>query len=104
MRNKEDILNSLASLKPLDDYKKLDNLYDNLDEHFRNGRFEVVDEILSGVDVENEHIDILLGYLTASLPARHKLVKRKEFYKKIEDKFSKDYGYPYTADLLRGLE
>lgn len=83
--------------------QKLDSIYDTLDEHFRNGRFAEVDEILTKIDVEKENTDVLLGYLTASLPASHKLKTRRGFYKKVEIKFNKTYTWKETVELLRGL-
>jgi hypothetical protein len=80
----------------------LDLLYDAVDERMRIGEFEQLDAILSGVQPAHFAVDILLGILTATLPARGRLPSRKALCERIEQTL-KDRG-EYEPGLLAGLE
>jgi hypothetical protein len=80
----------------------LDLIYDSVDKLMRDGQFSKLDAILSGVPVASLTADILLGLLTASLPARNRLPSRKPLFRQIEQTF-KNRGQ-LEPGLLTGLE
>jgi hypothetical protein len=57
----------------------LDLLYDQIDARLKAGKFEDTDKLLQKLNVAKLSIDLLLGVLTASLPARYKLPSRGVF-------------------------
>jgi hypothetical protein len=80
----------------------LDLIYDSVDALMRKGQFSKLDSILSGSSVANLTVDVLLGLLTATLPARNRLVSRKPMFLRIEDTL-KERGQ-LDPGLLAGLE
>lgn len=80
----------------------LDYLYDQVDAAFKEGRFSDIDELLKIVPVENYSADLLLGFLTATLPARSRLRARGEFFKRAET-IIRERG-EWVSGLLVGLE
>jgi len=80
----------------------LDDLYINIDSILKANDFQKCDEILRNLDIRNTNTDLLLGYLTATLPAKSKLPFRQEFYKNVEE-LTKQRG-EYEESLLRGLD
>ena len=81
---------------------ELDEIYDLIDDLFHVGEFERVNSILQDLDLKNTETDLLIGYLTATLPAKNKLPYRETFYRKVE-KLLKERG-DYEDGLLNGLE
>jgi len=80
----------------------LDLIYDSVDELMRQGEFQQLDALLAGLPVAEMSVDVLLGYLTASLPARSRLPSRNALYAKTEQTL-KERG-ELEAGLLHGLE
>jgi len=80
---------------------KLDELYEEIDGLMKNGAFEECDEILRRVDVVRTDTDLLIGYLTTTLPGKSKLHSRPGFYKQVEEELKRRRNY--TPCLLRGL-
>jgi hypothetical protein len=80
----------------------LDLIYDSFDERFQKGEFEALEQLLSGIRPADLPVDILLGILTATLPARTKLPSRAELYQRVEATL-KERG-EYEPGLLAGLE
>lgn len=80
----------------------LDLLYDSIDELLKTGKFNEVDEILSQMDVSEYSADILLGVLTATLPARDELKSRPQFFREVEQSLRR--RGEYEDCLLVGLE
>ncbi len=62
----------------------LDLLYDSFDGLFRRGEFERADSLLSQLSADKFSADVLLGILTATLPARSRLPSRPRFYHAVE--------------------
>lgn len=62
----------------------LDLLYDGFDELFRKNEFATADALLAQMSVRDYSVDLLLGVLTATLPARSRLPSRAEFYRAVE--------------------
>lgn len=80
----------------------LDLIYDSVDKLMRDGQFPTLDSILSGVPVAELTVDILLGLLTATLPARNRLHSRNPLFRQIEQTL-KNRGQ-LEPGLLTGLE
>jgi hypothetical protein len=80
----------------------LDLLYDKVDELLKTGEFEKLNQILADSSPEELSIDMILGLLTSSLPARSKLPARADFFEKSEAAI-KSRG-EYEDGLLSGLE
>lgn len=80
----------------------LDLIYDAIDALLRDGRFEKCDEDLRDIDVSTTSVDILLGVLTATLPAHSRLPSRPRLVRAARDVL---LGMNEDADLiLAGLE
>ena len=76
------------------EYEKLleittDILFEQIDTLLTEGRFDLVDQILEGIDIEWMLDDLLVGYLSITLAASHELKERAVFYEKVEAKLGK---------------
>jgi hypothetical protein len=80
----------------------LDVLYDRVNDLLKARNFSALDMLLRQVDADAFSVDILLGLLTASLPAKSKLPSRSKFYAKAEASI-KQRG-EWEEGLLTGLE
>lgn len=78
----------------------LDNLYEHIDFLMRTEQFSVLDFRMKCVDIKTEYTEVLLGWLTATLPAKSKLPFRPEMYKRIESELNKRKQF----GLLEGLK
>lgn len=81
---------------------ELDHIYDLVDTLMKTGQFSALDKLLNRVDVESASADILLGYLTATLPAKRSLPSRSSFFYRVRLELIKLDDDPVA--LLRGLE
>jgi len=63
---------------------ELDKINDDFDGLFLEGNINEVNDFLKDVDIKNVETDLLLSYLTATLPAKSKLPYRNDFYIKVE--------------------
>jgi hypothetical protein len=79
----------------------LDIIYDQVDEMLLAGKFDDVDHLLGGIDVGMLSVDLLIGILTATLPARQRLANRPLFYARVEQALT-ERGELKTG-LLEGL-
>lgn len=80
----------------------LDIIYDNINNLLTEGDYQRIDAILSALDPEPLSVDILLGLLTSTLPARTKLSRRRDFFSKVEEELRRREGW--EKGLLTGLE
>lgn len=80
----------------------LDVLYDRVDDLLKDRKFTSVDDLLRQASIDSLSVDILLGLLTATLPARGKLAARAEFYAAVEASIKK--RGEWESGLLAGLE
>jgi hypothetical protein len=80
----------------------LDALYDRVDDLLKTEEFETLDGMLRQAKVESLSADVLLGLLTATLPARAKLPARANFFAEAEASI-KARG-EWENGLLAGLE
>jgi hypothetical protein len=79
----------------------IDFIYNTVDLMLRDGRFDLVDELLRQVDVKNK-VDVLLAYLTLTLPAKSKLLQRASFFERVKQELTQ--RGEYREALLTGLE
>lgn len=82
--------------------KELDRIYDWADTLMSDGRLSELDEGLATVKVEDTPMELLLGYLTATLPVKSSLPARKKLYEEVRlilMKRDEDH-----LALLKGLE
>lgn len=80
----------------------LDALYDRIDDLLKTGEFMTLDEMLRQASAGSFSTDILLGVLTATLPARSKLPGRAKFFAEAEGSI-RARG-EWENGLLAGLE
>jgi hypothetical protein len=80
----------------------LDLIYDWVDEMLRNEKMVELDSALTKLSVADLSTDLLLGVLTATLPARNRLPSRSRLFAEIE-KAIRNRG-EYEEGLLTGLE
>ena len=59
---------------------QLDLIYDWMDDLMWAGRLDEIARILSEVPVEETSTDLLLGYLTATLPVKRRVEGRDKFF------------------------
>lgn len=60
--------------------RKLDRIYDWMDDLMWAGRLDEIARILSEVEVEKTSTVLLLGYLTATLPVKNRVPGRDKFF------------------------
>lgn len=80
----------------------LDLVYDQVDGMLKTGRFDQVNRLLSMVEAESLSLDLLLGLLTVTLPARSKLPDRGRLFSGAETALKK--RGQWEEGLLAGLE
>lgn len=80
----------------------LDVLYDRIDDQLKRKQFGVTDTLLRQAKVDLLSPDVILGILTATLPARSKLPSRAKFFAEAEASL-KARG-EWENGLLAGLE
>jgi hypothetical protein len=80
----------------------LDLIYDQIDEMLRKAEFSKLDLVLAELPVSDLSIDLLLGILTATLPARSRLSNRAHLFAEIVGVLTE--RREYQDGLLTGLE
>ena len=81
----------------------LDLIYDGIEALLRKGEFESLNSILNGLCIHDLSADLLLGVLTATLPARTRLMPvRARFFNEVEASLKR--RDEFEDDLLTGLE
>ena len=80
----------------------LDVLYDRMDALLKAKQFAAMDALLQQANVDSLSIDVLLGLLTASLPARSQLPARSKLYSEAETSIKR--RGEWEDGLLDGLE
>ncbi len=79
----------------------IDPIYDIIDAMLRDGKFDLVDAMLSQVDMSGD-VDVLLAYLTATFSAKSKLHNRASLFHRVEQVLKERDEWRET--LLTGLE
>jgi len=80
----------------------LDIIYDRIDEMLLAGEFDQVDRLLVDTSPNTLSVDLLLGVLTVTLPARKRLANRAAFFALVEQTL-RERG-ALKESLLVGLE
>lgn len=80
---------------------QIDGIHEVIDSLMKRGSFHVIDGLLLEKNVNTLTADIMLSYLTVTLPVKSKLVCRPMFFNQCKLVLS-DRGYPDT--ILQGLE
>ncbi len=80
----------------------LDLVYDSVDELMHSGELGQLDTLLAHVSPVDLSTDILLGILTATLPARTSLPARTKMFSEIEQAL-RNRGH-YEEGILTGLD
>ncbi len=79
----------------------LDRIYDTVDGLMRTGRLVELDSEVNGVDVRGSSTDVLLAYLTATLPVRSSLPSRGQFFARVQEELRR--RGEDDPEILRGL-
>lgn len=80
----------------------LDLLYDAVDDLLRRREFDRLDEMLQDTVTSDLSLNVLLGLLTATLPARSRLRSRVAFFQRVDETLrARD---EWEEGLLVGLE
>lgn len=83
--------------------KALDLVFENLDDLFRAGKFDEADKILNVVDLNQLDTNLLSGFMSATYPARDKLISRPDFMKRVRVKLTE--LVPKRVDaIMKGLD
>ena len=80
----------------------LDVLYDRVDGLLRSNKFEALDDALGCVNTVQLTTDVIIGLLTASLPAKSKLPSRARFFATAEKTIKS--RNEWEVGLLDGLQ
>lgn len=80
----------------------LDLVYDSIDELLHSGHFALCASVLDKLDVEKCSVDVLVGLLTATLPARTRIENRERFFRSVEQELGRRGSY--EPAILKGLE
>lgn len=92
----------LCSVGKAVDQAALDRLYESVDAMMKDGRLKDLSQELSSVEVGTTSVDILLGYLTATLPVKDTLESRTDFFERVQLELVKRGEDPLP--LLFGLQ
>lgn len=87
---------------PVAKVQSLDLVFEEIYDLVRDHEFAKIDAILDAVDVEMQTPEMLVGYLSASNPAKRYLAARVRFMERVEKKLRRDAHYDVDG-LLRGL-
>lgn len=81
----------------------LDAIYQKVDGMMYAGQITEIDRILAAVPMESTSTDLLLGYLTITLPVKSSLPSRPAFYEATRAKLSLEHKADVDA-ILQGLK
>jgi hypothetical protein len=63
----------------------LDIIFDQIDEMLLAGQFDRANQLLIDTAIDEYSVELLLGILTATLPAKDRLPERAEFFRRVEE-------------------
>jgi hypothetical protein len=81
----------------------LDEVFERIDGLLSASRFEECDRLLDQVDVNRLNSHLLVGFLTITAAARHKLTARERLYTRVAQALRRLKGEQYAAQLLSRL-
>jgi len=80
----------------------LDLIYDKIDALMTEGHFEEISTLLQNLHLKSLSVDLPLGLLTSTLPARTKIPCRGDFFRAVESEINR--RGEWENGLLTGLE
>src|ERR1041385_2288172 len=80
--------------------RALDIIFAETDKLLRKGEFDACNRLLQSLDVDHLSINLLIAFLTITLPAHESIPAREVFYSRVERRLDK---HPNKAKLLSGL-
>ena len=83
---------------------QLDDIYNLTRQACEDEKFDLVNKMLIDVNIDNEPIEVLIGWLTACLSVYSKLPYLDEFYDKVEKKIEQIVEPERAKIILKGLE
>ena len=79
----------LENARRLDEHRQtdaaLDLIFDQIDEMLLAGKFVEVDQLLQDISPSDYSVELLLGILTATLPAKDELSSRAQFFQQVRE-------------------
>ena len=84
--------------------RKLDIIYELLDNYCINGDFESCDKYIESVDIGKISITELLGILTITFIWRNKLSKRDKFYNDVSEYVYQHFSNDESDSIMIGLK
>lgn len=81
----------------------LDAIYDKIDGMMHAGKIKEIDQILAAVSMDSTSTDLLLGYLTITLPVKSSLPSRVAFYEATRAKLCREHEADVDR-ILQGLK
>lgn len=87
------------------DKRALNEIYSKIDNMMNNGAWQSLNLLLSKIDLTRINEALIVGLLTATLPARSKIEYRVKFMSKARRQLIKSKGYTEEdlEELLNGL-
>jgi hypothetical protein len=83
--------------------RKIDHIFEHIDEKFQSGNFNEVNEMLKLIKIDNKTSYELIAYLSITLLAKDKLPYRTEFMAKVRERL--EVITPDRVEkLMKGLE
>jgi hypothetical protein len=87
-----------------DPIRALDLVYDSIDNWARRGEIREIDRALRATNTDEVPLEILLGFLTITIPWRGTLPERPIFYSKVALRAAAELPATEVQPALRGLE
>jgi hypothetical protein len=86
--------------------RRLDHVYDIIDSWLINGEFARCDELLQLLIedyLDSDNLDIMLGFITITIPWKCQLKNREVFVNNVYEKYRELYGENYANRTMAGL-
>jgi hypothetical protein len=84
--------------------RAIDRLFNDFEDLFEAGRFDICDEIISGVDLARLDTTLKIAYLAVTLCVKGRLVSRAAYYSRAKAVLVEREGEERAKRLLNGLE
>lgn len=84
--------------------EQLDQIHSSVEEMMNKGRLRDLDWTLDAIRVEATPSNLLIGYLTATLPVKSALPARKQFYESVRKALMMRGEAGVGGGLLAGLK
>ena len=91
-------------IEEIDIGRKLDILFELLDEYCFSGDFEACDKFIENFDIEKFSVSESLGVLTITLVWKNRLTKRAKFYDDVSEYVYKNFPDEEAESIMIGLK